>query len=50
MNYAFPGNIRELKAVIELGCILSNGLVIETDHLNMVEKEIVFNLTESEKP
>jgi len=49
MNYAFPGNIRELKAVIELGCILSNGLVIETDHLNMVEKEIVFNLTESEK-
>ncbi len=29
MNYKFPGNVRELKAVIELACIMANGDVIE---------------------
>jgi len=33
LNYAFPGNIRELKAVIELACVMADNDVIEEDNI-----------------
>ncbi len=49
MNYAFPGNIRELKAVMELACVLSSGPHIEREHLNLAGKDMVVTLTDREK-
>jgi two-component system, NtrC family, response regulator AtoC len=34
LNYTYPGNVRELKAVIELAIILSETDVILPDHIN----------------
>ncbi len=48
-RYPFPGNIRELKAVMELACVLSSGKTIEAEHLNLVGKELVINLLGQEK-
>lgn len=33
LNYPFPGNIRELKAVIELACVMADGDTIEDDNI-----------------
>lgn len=33
--YAFPGNIRELKSVVELGCVLSDEEEIGIDHIRL---------------
>jgi DNA-binding NtrC family response regulator len=41
MKYTFPGNVRELKAVIELGAVLTNSSEID-------EENIVFNAANSE--
>jgi DNA-binding NtrC family response regulator len=35
MEYNWPGNIRELRNVIEEAIVVSNGKVIEPDNLNM---------------
>ena len=37
MQYSFPGNIRELKAIIDLACVLSKGNVITSDEMNFSE-------------
>ncbi|TAJ14847.1 sigma-54-dependent Fis family transcriptional regulator [Marinilabiliaceae bacterium JC017] len=41
LNYSFPGNVRELKAITELGAVLSNTSEINEDH-------ILFNNTNNE--
>ena len=33
LKYPFPGNVRELKAVMELSCVLTNSRVIAEDHI-----------------
>jgi len=33
LKYPFPGNVRELKAVMELSCVLTNTTHIEEDHI-----------------
>jgi two-component system response regulator AtoC len=33
MNYSWPGNIRELKAVIELGCVMTDSREIGLEHI-----------------
>ncbi len=48
-KYHYPGNIRELKAVMELACVMSNGDKIKPTHLNMNVEENVQNLLSSEK-
>jgi len=35
-NYHYPGNVRELKSIIDLACVLSSGEMIDQD-------DIVFN-------
>jgi DNA-binding NtrC family response regulator len=37
-KYHYPGNVRELKAIVELGAIMTNGDTIDKDH-------IIFNST-----
>lgn len=32
-NYSWPGNIRELRAIIETGCLLTEATLIEPDHV-----------------
>lgn len=49
LSYHFPGNIRELKAVMELSCVLSNRNVIKASHLNMNVDNNVQNLLATEK-
>jgi DNA-binding NtrC family response regulator len=34
LKYPFPGNVRELKAVMELACVLTNSSEIDVDHVN----------------
>ncbi|MDT8308151.1 MAG: sigma-54 dependent transcriptional regulator [Bacteroidales bacterium] len=43
-NYPYPGNIRELKAVIELAAVMSDGKVIEADHINFFSINTMANL------
>lgn len=33
LKYPFPGNVRELKAIMELACVMTNSLIIEEDHI-----------------
>ncbi len=49
LTYYFPGNIRELKAVMELACVMTNNNTIKPVHLNMSLDENVQNLLASEK-
>jgi two-component system response regulator AtoC len=41
MGHAFPGNIRELKSVIELACVLSEGNDINEEHLNVMSQNVM---------
>ncbi len=49
LSYHFPGNIRELKAVMELACVMTNKSVIKANHLNLNIDDSVQNLLASEK-
>jgi len=40
-NYRFPGNIRELKNIIEHALILSRGSEIQPEHLHLIEVDDV---------
>jgi len=48
-TYHYPGNIRELKAIMELACVMCSRDVIKPSHLNMNVDENVQNLLASEK-
>ena len=43
LGHAFPGNIRELKSVIELACVMAEGDEILPEHLNVVSSNIIEN-------
>lgn len=49
LAYHYPGNIRELKAVMELACVMTNRETIKPTHLNMNVDDNVQNLLASEK-
>ena len=34
LKYPFPGNVRELKAIMELACVLTNSSAIEEEHIS----------------
>jgi len=34
MKYPFPGNVRELKAIMELACVMTNSEIIGEDHIS----------------
>jgi two-component system response regulator AtoC len=33
LNYSYPGNVRELKALVEIGAVMSDGKIIEADDI-----------------
>lgn len=35
LSYGFPGNVRELKAMIELACVMADEHMIESEHINL---------------
>jgi len=49
LSYHFPGNIRELKAVMELACVMTDKNIIKANHLNMNIDNSVQNLLATEK-
>ncbi len=49
LSYHYPGNIRELKAVMELACVMTTRDVIKPTHLNMNFEENIQNLLATEK-
>ena len=49
LSYNYPGNIRELKAVMELSCVMASRDVIKPTHLNMNVEENIQNLLATEK-
>lgn len=49
LSYAFPGNIRELRAIIELAVVLADDDVIEPENINFPSSDPLANLTLEEK-
>ncbi len=49
LSYHYPGNIRELKAVMELGCVMTTRDTIKPSHLNMNVEENIKNLLATER-
>ncbi|HKM92881.1 MAG TPA: sigma-54 dependent transcriptional regulator [Prolixibacteraceae bacterium] len=48
-SYSFPGNIRELKALMELSCVLSDENEIEAQHININPINLNRDLLSKEK-
>lgn len=48
-GYAFPGNVRELKALMELACVLADDHIIEEGHININPVSLNRNLLSKEK-
>ena len=49
LKYGYPGNIRELKAVIELAAVMSSGPVIDTEHIRFDSNLSLNNLLNEER-
>lgn len=49
MQYSFPGNVRELKASVELACVMCNGSFIDDSDINFQSVNQVQDLLASEK-
>ncbi len=43
LGHAFPGNIRELKSIIELACVMCEGDEILPEHLNIQSQSVMEN-------
>lgn len=43
LSHGFPGNIRELKAIVELACVMSDNEMIEANHINFKQTTIQAN-------
>jgi two-component system response regulator AtoC len=49
MSYPFPGNVRELKSVVELSAIMSNTSVIQPEDISLHEVHSLSGITGVEK-
>ncbi|MFM7486231.1 MAG: sigma-54-dependent Fis family transcriptional regulator, partial [Cytophagales bacterium] len=49
MRYNFPGNVRELKAIVDLACVISDGHIIESSDITYPSVGISQELTAVEK-
>ena len=47
-KYPWPGNIRELKAVVELSCVMTDGVEIEEDHVTFNSTGSIDTLLQNE--
>ena len=41
LGHAFPGNVRELKSVIDLACVMAEDKEIEAEHLNVTSQNVI---------
>lgn len=48
LSYSFPGNVRELKSVIELAVVMCSGEEIQTAEINLTASDIVNDLLNEE--
>jgi DNA-binding NtrC family response regulator len=48
-EYSFPGNVRELRALMELACVLTDDQIIDENHINISPVNISKNLLGKEK-
>jgi two-component system response regulator AtoC len=48
LAYNFPGNVRELKSVIELAIVMSSNNEIDANHINLTSSEIITEITNEE--
>lgn len=48
LNYSFPGNVRELKAVMELAVVMSSTEVIEPDDVKLSSDDVLPNILSDE--
>jgi DNA-binding NtrC family response regulator len=40
MGHVFPGNVRELKSVMDLACVMAEEKEIEAEHLNVMSQNM----------
>ncbi|HVN90406.1 MAG TPA: sigma-54 dependent transcriptional regulator [Candidatus Binataceae bacterium] len=51
LNYSFPGNVRELRNLIERACILSTDRLISSEHFPVTDRRVITNsLLETSAP
>ena len=48
MNYPFPGNIRELKSIVELAMVMSDEEEIEPEDITFAQKDILTDVMTEE--
>lgn len=48
LAYPFPGNVRELKSVIELAAVMANGVLIEEQHITFTSQDALPEIMETE--
>lgn len=48
LSYSFPGNVRELKSVIELACVMTNDDTITAEHLNLSAQDAIGDIVNQE--
>jgi len=50
MNYQFPGNIRELKSIVDLSCVMSDGEEIELTHIQRLNGSAPSSISSLQEP
>ena len=50
LKYPWPGNIRELKAVVELSCVMTDSNMIEDEHITFNSSGSIDTLLQTEMP
>ncbi|MCB9261366.1 MAG: sigma-54-dependent Fis family transcriptional regulator [Flavobacteriales bacterium] len=50
LKYPWPGNIRELKAVIELSCVMTDTNIIDDEHITFNSSGSIDTLLQNEMP
>ncbi|WP_424962081.1 sigma-54-dependent transcriptional regulator [Ekhidna sp.] len=48
MNYPFPGNIRELKSIVELAMVMADGTEILPDDITFAQKDVLSDILTEE--
>ncbi len=48
LNYSFPGNVRELKSIMDLAVVMADGDVIEPEHITMNTTSSISSLLNKE--
>ena len=50
LNYQFPGNIRELKSIIDLSCVMNDGEEIELTHMQRMSGASPSSMSSLQEP